>query len=132
MPDQIYLGNFPKGVNLRDLAFNIDNLTFAYLFNFYVWRGRVKRKRGTAYLGQLQRQLSISSTPSNFQQIEFQLTGGIGNFITALSLELSSTIVPGTINIVVAGNTYTEPSPADGTLLKNGLADPGSTINYAT
>lgn len=58
MADQIYIGNFAKGLKLNPLPFNIDNDSFPMMFNFYSWRGRAKRKRGTLFLGRLTRQLS--------------------------------------------------------------------------
>ena len=79
MPEQIYIGNPGKGqINARE-AFVIDNDAFPNLFNFYVWRGRIKKKRGTKLLGQLQIQQSISST----------LSSGAMNLITAFSLTLT-------------------------------------------
>ena len=44
MPDQIYIGNFAKGLKLDRLPFNIDNDSFPFLWNFYSWRGRAKKK----------------------------------------------------------------------------------------
>lgn len=130
MPDNIYLGPIPKGLNTRDLAFNIDNNSFATLVNFFVWRGRAKRKRGTLTLGQLQRQISISATPNNYQYAQFALDGsGNGNFITALSLESTSSLTASTISIVVGANTYTDLNE-DGTL--QGTPAGSGTINYAT
>lgn len=56
MPDNLYVGNFSKGLTTNPLAFNIENDAFPFLYNFYVWRQRVKKKRGTQLLGQLQMQ----------------------------------------------------------------------------
>lgn len=54
MGEKIYIGNFAKGLTKNRLPFVIDNDAFPTLFNAYVWRGRVKRKRGTSLLGRLQ------------------------------------------------------------------------------
>lgn len=84
MPDQIYIGNFPKGLKLDRTAFNLDNGAFPTLFNFYVWRGRAKRKRGTIYLGQLERQTDLITQPNP--------TGGADpNYITNLFTTFAST-----------------------------------------
>lgn len=66
MADQLYIGNFSKGLTDNRIAFNIDNDAFPYLYNFYVWRGRVKRKRGTLLLGQLQIQVLLQNV-ADFQ-----------------------------------------------------------------
>jgi hypothetical protein len=129
MPDQIYIGKFAKGLSQYFLPFNIDNDTFPFMVNFYVWRGRAKRKRGTIFLGRLQRQLQISTTPNNYQVHSFALVAGAGNFIVQYSLGSSSSIVPGSINIVVGANTYTDPG-MDGVLV--GIPAGSGTINYTT
>ena len=118
MPEQIYIGNFPKGQITDRLPFAIDNNSFPTLFNMYVWRGRAKRKRGTITLGQLAIQTTLSST----------LVAGDINLL--VGLPATSTIVPGSITLVVGANTYTEPSPPDGTLV--GIPAGSGTINYAT
>jgi len=128
MPDQIYIGNFAKGLTTNRLPFNIDNDAFPTMYNFYSWRGRAKRKRGTSTLGQLARYVSVASgTPTSYQIPSFNLSGDTANLITACGLESSSTIVPKMINLVVGVTTYTDP-------LGNGVLSGGSggTINYAT
>ena len=83
MPDNIYIGNFPKGLTLNPLPFNIDNDAFPQLNNAYVWRGRAKRKRGTVYLGQLEIQVQsvANSTPPLTWQIgQIGTLDGSGNF----------------------------------------------------
>jgi len=131
MPDQIYIGNFAKGLKLDRLPFNIDNDAFPTMYNFYSWRGRAKRKRGTKFLGQLERQIqSVVSGALPWQFGPIALVGGAVNLITAFSLESSSTITPGSISFVVGGQTYTEPVPPNGTLIGSGGGT--GTINYAT
>lgn len=131
MPDQIYIGNFAKGLKEDRTAFVIDNDAFPFLYNFYVWRGRVKRKRGTYFLGQLQIQIDSVAIPANpWEQGPATLSGGSVNLISAFSLPANSTIVPGSISFVVGANTYTEPSSPDGTLI--GTPGGTGTINYAT
>lgn len=131
MTQNIFIGNIGKGLTTNPLPFNIDNDAFPTLFNFYTWRGRVKRKRGTILLGQLERQIESVADPSNnWQYGPLALSGGAANLITGFSLESTSTITPGSLSLVVGANTYTEPSPPDGTLI--GAPAGSGTINYAT
>lgn len=133
MADQVFFGNFSKGLTNNKTAFNIDNDAFPYLINFFIWRGRAKRKRGTSFLGQLKRQISVVQPPGNPWELPgLVFAADTANLISGFSLEASSSITPASLSLIVNGDTYTEPSPPDGTLLKNGLADPGSSINYAT
>ena len=131
MADQIYIGNFAKGLTSNRLPFNIDNDAFPTLYNFYAWRGRVKRKRGTVYLGQLEVQLQLSSSPNNWEKPQIFLSGGAVNLISSLSLVSTSTITPGSINLTTTddGQLYTD-------LLENGTlqgnASGSGTINYST
>lgn len=124
---KIVVGPINKALRTDVTAFNIDNDAFPYLVNAYQWRGRIKRKRGTAKLGRLQRY--ISGNDGN--------TGGAGNFFrnlrTDFGLEANSSIVPGSFTAVCGGNTYTETSPPSGNLLVNGSPAPaGSYIYYNT
>lgn len=130
MPEQIYIGNFTKGLTTNRLPFVIDNDSFPTMFNFYSWRGRAKRKRGTFLLGQLELQEQIVASPNNWQLAQFALVAGAGNLITHYSLGSSATITPGSISLVVGANTYTEPATPDGTLV--GAPAGTGTINYAT
>lgn len=133
MADQIYIGNFTRGQKTDRLPFNIDNDAFPTMFNFYSWRGRAKKKRGTSTLARLQRQVvSVAVVVNPWEKGPLALIAGVGNLKTGFSLEANSSITPGTINFSVTGNIYTEPVPPDGTLLKNLAIDPGSEINYST
>lgn len=130
MPDQILIGKFSQGLTTNPLPFNIDNDAFPFMFNFYTWRERAKRKRGTIFLGQLQIQEQIAASPIAWQLAAFNLVAGAGNLITQYTLGASATIVPGSINLAVAGDqTYTDPN-LDGTL--TGSSGGTGTINYAT
>ena len=70
MPDQIYIGNFSKGLVGNRKPYNIDNDAFPLLWNFYSWRGRLKKKRGTTKLGQFRVQIQSvadATPPKSFQ-----------------------------------------------------------------
>jgi len=143
MPQQqIYIGNFGKGLTNNVLPFNIDNDAFPYMQNFYTWRGRARRKRGTVALSRLSRQIqSVDPVTLPWQFAKLALVAGVGNLITGpwtqgtaatvVTIEANASIVPGSLQLTVGGILYTEPSTPDGTLLKAGVADPGSTINYS-
>ncbi len=142
MPEQIYIGNFAKGLKSDRTAFNIDNDAFPTLFNAHTWRGRVQRKRGTQFLGQLRRQIQSVAVPANVWEYgPLVLVAGAGNLLTyawtqgpsatAAPLESATgSIAPGTLSLVVGLNTYTEPSVPDGTLV--GTPAGSGTISYAT
>lgn len=130
MPEQIYIGNFGKGLVTSREPFVIDNDAFPNLFNFLCWRGRVKRKRGTIFLGQLQLQQQIAAVPLAWQLQSFALVAGGGNLIVQFALGATSSITPGSVTLIVAGDqTYTDPL-MNGTL--QGSAAGTGTINYAT
>lgn len=137
MPEQIYIGNFAKGLKLDRTPFNIDNDSFPTLYNFYSWRGRVKRKRGTLFLGQLQIQTQsvvTATPPANWQIGTIATLDGSGNasvnLISVFSLPTSTTFTPGSFQLSDGTNTYKEPTTPNGTL----VGTPGGvgTINYAT
>lgn len=117
------IGDFPQGLSQYKEPFFIDNNSFPLLFNFYSWRGRAKRKRGTTLLARLQRQFSSSfNTPSSFV-----LDGsGIGNLITGFSIpQATANIVPGSLNLTINAVSYND-------LAEDGTLSPNGTINYAT
>lgn len=122
-----------KGLNTDKLAFNIDNDSFPLLINAYQWRGRIKRKRGTSFLGRLTR--FFDSTNSSYGSISsFNLTAGAGNLITDFDLDAktpNASIVPGSVEITdtVSLDVYTDPA-MDGVLV--GAPSGSGTINYAT
>jgi hypothetical protein len=67
MGEKLVIGPINKGLKTYFTPFNIDNDSFPVLQNAYQWRGRVKRKRGTTYLGQL-----------NYQYVSFAVFTGFG------------------------------------------------------
>lgn len=136
--DKIYIGNPSiKGLQKFLLPFNIDNEAFATLFNFYAWRGRIKRKRGTVAVGRLQKQVVsvLTVTPPLSWQVGQILTldgsgNGSANLRSVFSLGSTASIVPGSIHLTDGTNTFIEPATPDGTLV--GTPAGSGTINYAT
>ncbi len=85
MSEKIVVGPFNRGLRNDVTPFNIDNDSFPVLINAYQWRGRVKRKRGTAPLGRLQRYIGT--------------TDGGGNLVvTILPIPIEAGIVSFTID----------------------------------
>ena len=126
MPDKIVVSNISKGLQTDIPAFSIDNDAFPYLQNFYVWRNRILRKRGTQLLGRLQR--SINSTVSNpIGTLDGAGALGATSLISVFSLQSGAQIVPGSIQFYDGSNTYTD---SNGVL--TGSAGGSGTINYAT
>lgn len=135
MAEQILIGNFGKGLKLDRLPFVIDNDAFPTMFNFYTWRGRARRKRGTATMGRLQLQVKSvlnSAPPLNWQDGQIMTLDGSGNgtanLISLFSLGTSSSIVPGSLHLTDGTNTYTDNSLG----VITGVPAGSGTINYAT
>lgn len=131
MPDNIYIGMF-KGLKLNPLPFNIDNDSFAYLFNMYAWRGRAKKKRGTSTLARLQRQIQMANPRVfSWQAPAPVVVGGFINLFVGIGVpEAHPSITPGSITFTYGGQTFTEPNPPNGTLTGSGGGT--ATINYAS
>lgn len=134
MGEKIIVGPIDRGLRNDVTPFNVNNDNFPVLINAYQWRSRLKRKRGTSFLARLTRFFNSESISYFPAPGTINLVAGAANLLTGFSLETNGNIVPGTVTIndITTGDVYTEPVPPDGTLLKNGIADPGSTINYAT
>lgn len=122
MPEQIIIGGPTiKGQKTYYTAFNIDNDAFLTLFNAYAWRGRVKRKRGTKYLGRLTRQMQIVASPNAWQVAQFALVGGVGNLLQQFGLSpVISVNITGVIRstntAIIANNSF---SPNQFVLIQN-------------
>jgi hypothetical protein len=99
MSQQIHVGNISKGDTTNPLAFNIDNDAFPVLQNAYQWRGRIKRKRGTSFLGRLNRYIGA--------------TDGTG----AATITIAPTpIIAGTSEFIVGSNLFVDPGTAGPTV----------------
>lgn len=128
IPEKLIIGPVNRGFTNNKEAFNIDNDAFPTLINAYQWRGRVKRKRGTEFLVRLTRFFNSNSAAYS-TIVSFNLVAGSGNLLTGFNLQASGNIVPGSVSILVAGNTYTDPG-LDGVLV--GAPGGSGTIIYST
>ena len=127
MGNKIVIGPIDKGLRLDRTAFVIDNDSFPTLINAYQWRGRVKRKRGTAFLNRLTLNQTMNATNNANTPMNNLLTG----------LGATATIQPGSVFItdnttqvwVDVGSTG---NITPGVLNKQGTDDALGTINYVT
>lgn len=128
----LVIANFKTGFETDREPFIINNDAFPTLTNAYVWRGRLRKKRGTALLGRLQRQvvaLAVGSTND---------PGGLltANIFTSLGLGAISpneTIIPGTVVVTIGAQVFVESTSPNGNIGNNAGAGPGfGTINYLT
>lgn len=107
MADQIYIGNFFKGLTLDRLPFNIDNDSFPTMYNFYSWRGRAKRKRGTSFLGILQRQIESVAVPVQPWQFgPIPIVNQFGSLLALIGLSPNSKFISLITNATQAQVTY--------------------------
>jgi len=130
MGDKLIVGPIGKGLSTFFEPFNIDNDSFPVLINAYQWRGRVKRKRGTAFLFRNARYFN-STDVSYTATATINLVANDANILTGFGLEAGN-IVPGTVTITDSTTplVYTDPTK-DGYLTPTGTGGL-NTINYAT
>lgn len=103
MPEKLVVGPIDQGQRTNREPFVIDNDNFPVMINAYQWRGRVKRKRGTTPLGQL--------------QVNIGTTDGSGNATITIS---PHPILPGIVSFIIGTDKFVDPggsSPV--TLLTN-------------
>jgi signal peptidase I len=129
MGQKLVIGPVDKGLNTSRTAFNIDNDSFPTLINAYQWRGRVKRKRGTEFLGRLQKSFvssSLGNSPAAINWIfDFFLTV-IPNIIVAGT---NINLVPGSVIITDGTDTFTDQGNG---FLRRQDGNTISQINYTT
>lgn len=106
MGEKIVVGPVNKGLKTNREPFVIDNDSFPVLINAYQWRGRIKRKRGTTPLTQLQRKIGTTDA------------GGSGTF-TILPSGLPTGQVFFTVGVDLFTDSGTTADPGVQTLLSN-------------
>lgn len=138
----LVISNFTTGLETDREPEFIDNKSFPTLENAYIWRGRIRKKRGTKLLGRLQRKVTAFVGP----QIESP-GGGAGtgnvtyNLFTALGINVSqpdAQLVLGnisniTITIGAPTSTVLTNTTGSSTMVVTGTTHvSAATINYAT
>lgn len=117
MGEKLVVGPIDRGLRSDRTAFVIDNDSFPTLVNAYQWRGRVKRKRGTQFLGRLSRFLIK--------------TDGIGNATITIS---PHPIQPGIVSFTVGTDIFVDidlnPAHDPVNLITNGSGS--ATLNRTT
>jgi hypothetical protein len=132
----LVISSISTGLETDEEPFLLDNDAFPRLRNAYVWRKRILRRRGTSLLGRLQRTFATGGlSPLTPQNLGNTSGGGTfsGNIFIILSIaanQPNASIIPGSITITVGAQTFTEPTPQDGTLV--GSLGGSGTINYST
>jgi hypothetical protein len=126
MGQKLVIGPIGKGQFTSILPFNIDNDSFPKLINAYQWRQRIRRKRGTQFLGRL----------TNLGATTITLNGsGSGNLLTAIisgpPTINNPTIVPGSVTITDSTIPATYVDTGGAGILFSGIT-PEGTINYST
>jgi len=129
MMQTIDISGFNSGAQKKNKKpFLLVDDAFQQLQNAYVWREEVKKREGMQFIGRFRR------TGISVAGLSLTLNAGQSvNLISALSLEATANIQPGSINIIGAtdGTTYTDPS-ANGLLVATGGTGVGGFINYVT
>ena len=126
--ERLIVSGFKTGLETNVEPFLLDNDAFPVLNNAFQWRKRVRRKRGISFLGRLQIDLTSQALGNSTGAGTFS-----GNIFTILGIETfapNASIVLGSITISLGIQTWTEPSPPDGTL--DGDLGGIGTINYQT
>lgn len=120
------VGNSAGLVQERE-NFILPNDAYPILQNAYVWRERIKRKRGCLLLGRLQRNLTVQALGNSVAGVwSFNL---YSTLIPAITGEPNAQLIPGSVFLAVGGITFTD--NGNGTLTGSAPGN-SATVNYAT
>ena len=107
MGEKVVVGPITKGLSTGYTPFAIDNDSFPTLINAYQWRGRLKRKRGTSFLGRLNRFLSNTDGAGalSFTIVPNTITPGVSQFIVGTEIFTDSdTTATALVNLLSTGS----------------------------
>jgi hypothetical protein len=125
----LVIANFKTGYENDREPFLVDNDAFPVIVNANIFRGKVRKKRGTSLLGRLQRALTNQSLGNTSGAGAFS-----GNILSLLSLNSSpatnASIVLGSATITVGADVFTDTATPTGVL--TGSTGGSGTINYQT
>lgn len=129
MPSLV-VSNFASGFETDRPPFFVNNDAFPVLNNAFIWRGRVRKKRGANNLGRLTRKLTDASLGNSPASATWTFTI-YSTLVPTITGESTAQIVPGLspYTLVITDGTDTFTDIGDGTL-SGGIG--GSTINYST
>jgi len=119
MGEKLIIGPINKGLKTDRKPFVIDNDSFPTLVNAYQWRGRIKRKRGTASLARLQRIIG-----------QTDISGNATITITPFPLSAGISVFQIGTDIFVDGNTNAATNPIN--LITNNVGAGPFTLNRNT
>lgn len=92
MGEKVIIGNISKGLRKDVTPFNVDNDNFPVLQNAYVWRQRVKRKRGTEPFTRFNLQTTSTSNAAPPTSIQIGQVGTLSGAGTVTSNLIASSI----------------------------------------
>lgn len=128
--EPLKISGFETGLVQEREDYIIPDDAFPVLFNAYVWRERILRKRGSSSLGRLRRTLTSQAIPGGAAASPWSF-----NLFTILMLAGSSAreLESGSVSFDINAGAIILTDQGDGTLLQTGGGGVGSgTINYAT